>query len=261
VSDVASQLNEQDIAELGALADGTLPAERRAYVEARVAASPELRELVERQRQSLAATRSLANEPAPASLTATIEARRLELGSRRVRNRRLALRLGAVGALAAVVVAVVVLSMSGGPGTPSVADAARLALQPPTGPAPAPLGTNGTQLAIDVQGVVFPDLAASYGWHALGVRHGRVGGRDATAVYYGKGGRRIVYAIVAGPGLPPPSDAQATTLGGVQYQTLRLNGSLAVTWRRAGHTCVLIGAAPRAELLALASWPGGGTLR
>jgi hypothetical protein len=34
-----------------------------------------------------------------------------------------------------------------------------------------------------------------------------------------------------------------------------------VTWQRVGHTCVLTGAASRAELLALASWHGGGTLR
>jgi hypothetical protein len=27
-----------------------------------------------------------------------------------------------------------------------------------------------------------------------------------------------------------------------------------VTWRRAGHTCVLVGPAPRAELVALASY-------
>ncbi len=60
------------------------------------------------------------------------------------------------------------------------------------------------QLAVDVQGVAFPDLAQSYGWQALGVRHGRVGGRDVTAVYYGKGDRRIGYVIAAGPGLPPP---------------------------------------------------------
>jgi anti-sigma factor RsiW len=37
---VASELSEQELAELCALADGTLPAERRAAVEARVAASP-----------------------------------------------------------------------------------------------------------------------------------------------------------------------------------------------------------------------------
>jgi hypothetical protein len=35
---------------------------------------------------------------------------------------------------------------------------------------------------------------------------------------------------------------------------LRIDDRLAVTWRRAGHTCVLIGDAPRPELLKLASW-------
>jgi hypothetical protein len=46
-----------------------------------------------------------------------------------------------------------------------------------------------------------------------------------------------------------------STRAGVQYQTLRIDGRLAVTWRRGGHTCVLIGDAPRAELVTLASWP------
>jgi anti-sigma factor RsiW len=68
MDDVAPGLNENELAELCALADGTLPAERRAAVEARVAASPELQALLDRQRSALAATRSLASEPAPESL-------------------------------------------------------------------------------------------------------------------------------------------------------------------------------------------------
>ena len=56
MSELVSQLSEHELAELAALADGTLPADRRAEVEARVAASPELQELLERQRQSLALT-------------------------------------------------------------------------------------------------------------------------------------------------------------------------------------------------------------
>jgi hypothetical protein len=47
MSDTVSQLSERELAEFAALADGTLPAERRAEVEARVAASPELQELLE----------------------------------------------------------------------------------------------------------------------------------------------------------------------------------------------------------------------
>jgi hypothetical protein len=41
----------------------------------------------------------------------------------------------------------------------------------------------------------------------------------------------------------------------VNYQTLSSDGRLAMTWRRDGHTCVLIGQATRRELLKLASWP------
>ena len=87
------------------------------------------------------------------------------------------------------------------------------------------------------------------------MRHGQVDGRDAIVVVYGKGQRRIGYVIVAGAGLSRPEDAESTVIRGVEYRTLRLNDMLAVTWRRGGHTCVLIGQATRAELLALASWP------
>ena len=153
---------------------------------------------------------------------------------------------------------VLVLSLAGGPAGPSVADAAQLALQPPSGPAPASTA-GGTTLAADVQGLTFPDLAQSFGWKATGVRHGSVGGRDATVVYYEKGGRQIAYAIVAGQALPRPPDGQNTTVAGVQFQTLSLQGRPAVTWQRLGHTCVMIGTAPQSELLTLASWHAGGT--
>jgi hypothetical protein len=81
-----------------------------------------------------------------------------------------------------------------------------------------------------------------------------VDGRDAIVVYYGKGGRRLAYVIVSGDGLPSPSGGQTTAVGGIPYQTLRLGDKLAVTWRRGGHTCVLLGDATRAELVTLASW-------
>ena len=99
----------------------------------------------------------------------------------------------------------------------------------------------------------FPDLARSYGWQAVGTRHGRVDGRAAAVVFYRKDGRRLSYVIVAGDGLARPS-APRLVRGGVVYQTFRSNGVLAVTWRRGGHTCVLLGPAPRDELLALSSY-------
>lgn len=247
---MASQLSPQELAELCAFADGTLAAERRAEVEARVAASPELLELVERQRQAVGATLALSADAPSAALVEAVEA---------LRPRRRAAwfgvpRLALAGGLAATLAIVGAIVLGGGPGGPTVADAARLASEPANGPAPPPAGKGSTRLAANVEGVAFPNLAPWAGWHTLGVRRGRVDGRNATAVVYGKKGRRIAYVIVGGSGLSRPSGTDNTTRAGVEYQTLRLNGRLAVTWRRAGHTCVLVGTASRAELLKLASW-------
>jgi anti-sigma factor RsiW len=254
MSDVPSGLSEREIAELCALADGTLPAERRAELEARVAGSPELLELVERQRRAVSAAHVLSADPPPASLVDAVQALRPDRDGRPSRERRLAPRLALAGGLAAVAAIVAAIVLSGGPEAPTVADAARLAVQPPSGPAPRPIANGSTKLAANVEGVAFPNLARFAGWHAVGVRRGRVDGRTATVVFYGKGGRRIAYVIVAGSGLPRPSGGTGTTRSGVEYQMLPLNGRLAITWRRGGHTCVLIGDATRAELLKLASW-------
>jgi hypothetical protein len=44
-------------------------------------------------------------------------------------------------------------------------------------------------------------------------------------------------------------------LNGVELRTLKLGGRVVVTWRRAGHTCVLSGASvPPGELQQLAAW-------
>jgi anti-sigma factor RsiW len=248
MSDVVSRLSEREIADLCALADGTLPAERRAAVEERVAASPELQELVDRQRRAVAQTRALASEPVPESLRAAVEEQRRE--KRRPLSRPLP-RLGFAGALAATV-AVVVIVLSGGSAAPTVADAAGLTTRAPSAPGPPPAGR--TRLSADVEGVAFPNLRPAYGWRAVGQRRDELDGRRATTVFYAKGGRRVAYVIVGGRGLERPSDARTVTRQGVLYQTLRLKSRPAVTWRRAGHTCVLIGPAPRAELLALASY-------
>jgi hypothetical protein len=253
MSDLLSSLSERELAELCAFADGTLPPERRAEVEARVAASPQLLELVERQRQTVAAAQALSTDEPPASLVASVEALRSGRVARRSRVRWFAPRLALASGLAAVAVVVAAIVLSGGPGGPTVADAARLASGSPAGPAPAAISS--TKLSADVQGVEFPNFAQWAGWRTEGVLHGNVDGREATVVFYRKDGRRIAYAIVAGSGLPRPSGGQVTSRYGVEYQILRLNGRLAVTWPRAGHTCVLIGDATRAELVRLASWP------
>src|SRR5207249_948766 len=128
------------MAELCALADGTLPAERRAEVEARVAASPELKELLERQRRAVLATQTVAAEEVPGPLRAAVEARRRALGTTRRRSRRLVPRFALAGAAAVTAAVVAAVVLSGGPGAPRVADAAQLAVQAPTEPAPPPQG-------------------------------------------------------------------------------------------------------------------------
>jgi anti-sigma factor RsiW len=259
MGDNRPELSTEEMAELSALADGTLPAERRAALEARVAASPELQQLLERQRRAVSATKVLADEPVPDSLRAGLD----EHAPARRPVRRSPWRLApglALGTAVAAVAAVLVLALSGGAAEPSVADAARLAELPPNGPAPAPAEGSRTKLAIDVEGVAFPNFLHSHGWRASGIRRGQIGGRDAIAVSYTKGPRRIAYVIVAGSGLPQPSDAHRASLGGVGYRLLRIEGRPAVTWRRGGHTCVLVGQASPAELLSLAAWKGGGAL-
>jgi anti-sigma factor RsiW len=253
MSDPMSRLSQRELADLCALADGTLPADRRPAVEAAVAASPELQELLHRQRRAVEATRSLEREPAPVSLRAAVEADRRARRPRRGGTGRLVPRLGVAGALAAVVAVVAVLVLSGGPGGPTVAEAAGLADRPASGPAPAASADNDTQLALGVEGVVFPDLLRRFGWRAVGVRRDKLEGRTATTVFYEKGDRRIAYVIVAGDGLARP-DAPESIYRGVTFHTLRVDGRLAVTWRRLGRTCVLVGAAPRDELLALARY-------
>lgn len=259
MTDAASNLSERQLADLAALADGSLPAERRAEVEAWVAASPERGELLARQQRALAATHALAEEPIPESLFAAVEADRGARGVRQGRARRLAPRLALAGALA-VAVAVVAALLSVGPAAPSVAEAASVAERAPSGPAPPPLGTEGTQLALDVDGVVFPDLLEEYGWRAVGVRRDEVDGRDTTTVFYEKEGTRIAYVIVAGDALTAPSDAPKASRNGVVMRTLRVDGRVAVTWQRLGRTCILVGSVPTDELLTLASWRGDGTL-
>jgi hypothetical protein len=258
MDDAASQLSEREMAELCALADGSLPPDRRATVEAWVAGSPELQRLLERQRRSLEATRVAASEPVPRSLPAPVEVQ--PRGTRR-RARRLVPRLAFSGVAVGAVAVALIIALGGGTSGPTVADAAELAALPPSGPGPARAEGSRVELAAGVEGVQFPNLGPIHGWRAAGVRHDNVDGRRATVVYYRKGGRRIAYVIVSGSGLPPPSGAERSVRRGVGYEAFRAAGLPAVTWGRLGHTCVLTGAASPEELLTLASWRGGGALR
>jgi hypothetical protein len=100
------ELGGQEVAELAALADGSLAPERRAALEAQVAASPELAARLAEQKRAIALARSAAEDTeAPAGLRASIEAQRHE------RRRPAPRRLVAVGASATAVVAAAVLAV------------------------------------------------------------------------------------------------------------------------------------------------------
>jgi anti-sigma-K factor RskA len=95
----------EQLAELAALADGSLAPERRAELEAQIAESPELAELLAEQERAVGFARSAASEvEAPAGLRARVDARRQ---ARRTPGWRRPVLIGAAAA-ATVVVAVAV---------------------------------------------------------------------------------------------------------------------------------------------------------
>src|SRR5262245_54728371 len=97
------EYDDRKIAELAALADDTLAPERRAALEARVAASPELADRLAEQQRAVALAQGAAREvEAPAALRARVEAQR------NVRRAGPARRYLLAGAAAAAVVAVAV---------------------------------------------------------------------------------------------------------------------------------------------------------
>jgi hypothetical protein len=254
---IPADITTRQLAELSALADGTLDPARRSEVQARIAASPELSALYERERrvvEVLHEERSAVR--APAGLRARIEAQR---PSRAVRARRRTRYVGGLaGALAAVVLALVLILPAGTPGGPSVSQAAGLAVLGPAAPAPAPDAETPAKLETNIEDVYFPNWAARFGWRAIGQRTDKINGRLAVTVYYGWHGKRLAYTIVGAPALDTPP-ARVRILNGTQLRTLPLRGRLVVTWRRAGHTCVLSGTGvSAAELQRLAVWEAPG---
>ena len=100
------EAGSQEIAELASLADGSLSPERRAAVEARVAASPELADRLAEQERAVALARSVAAEvEAPATLRARVETQRRSGQARMPRRLVLA---GAVATAATAVAALVI---------------------------------------------------------------------------------------------------------------------------------------------------------
>jgi hypothetical protein len=141
----------------------------------------------------------------------------------------------------AVLLALVLVLPQGTPGAPSVSQAAALAARGPTAAAPAADPDHPARnLGLSVGQVYFPNLASRLGWRAVGQRVDHLDGHLAITVYYEWRGRRIGYTVVAAPALKQPQ-AVVSRVAGIELRTLRLDGRLVVTWRRAGDTCVLSG--------------------
>jgi hypothetical protein len=144
--------DREEVVELAALADGSLAPERRAALEARVAASPELAgRLAEQQRAAALVRGAAADVEAPADLRARVEARG------RARGERVPRRLALIGASAGAVLAVVlVLSVFGSDTSP---ERLRVALGPTelapsaTGDATLTKTSSGWRIELDATGL------------------------------------------------------------------------------------------------------------
>jgi hypothetical protein len=248
-----SQLPE---AELAALADGSLPAERRAQLRARVEASPELAAALAEQERAVTMLRAL-DEPAPAALRARV--REMTDGAahtarpRRVARWRRSLLVPVATALAVAVAALVVLLGSGGSSAPTVPQTARLALAAATSPAPPEDPAHSGLLRLRVGGIAFPYYGRTAGWEATGARTDTIGGRRIVTVFYMAQGHRVGYAIVSGDPLEV-SGGQLINEHGVGYRLQHAGDALLITWRQGGHTCVIAGhRVSTSTLLALAA--------
>jgi hypothetical protein len=245
-----SQLPE---AELAALADGSLPADRRARLRARIEASPELAAALAEQERAVTMLRAL-DEPAPAALRDRV--REMTDGAPQATRRARATRwrrslfVPAATALAVAVAALIaLLGGGGGSSAPTVSQTARLALAAATSPAPPEDTVHHGLLRLRVGGLAFPYYGRSAGWKATGA----IGGRRIDTVFYNGRGHRVGYAIVSGAPLGV-GGGTLVTRGGVTYWLQHAHGAELITWRQGGHTCVIAGhrVNPR-TLLALAS--------
>jgi hypothetical protein len=262
---------EDTHAELAALADGTLPAARSEQLLAQVADSPDLAAELERQRRAVAIVRSLESVQAPPPLrrsveTATAGGEKPEsAGPRSTRTRRrrtvpARLQAGAAVALAAVAVVAVVLALTGGSGTPTAAptllQASSAGVRPSTQPPPPQSRRNPNLLASSAAGIAFPYWGDRFGWQTAGARTDTVAGRTVTTVFYThRGAGRVWYSIVSGAALPLPAGSATIERHGVSFHVVRAANPTVVTWREAGHTCILTARAVDAgTLVRLAAW-------
>lgn len=238
-------MDERELADLVALADGKLTGRRRDQVEARVRASPELEALVAEQREVAAALHAV-DVGVPAGLRAEIAAKRERRSGSRVTPRRVG--VAALAACAAAVV--VVVALPGSPGRPRVSEAARFAMKPAALPAPARDSSHAGLLKQSVEGIPFPDWGPRFGWRAAGARSDTIGGDRASTVFYvDREGRRLAYTIVGGSPLKQSPHLPSVRRGSAVFRAFSFYRRRVVTWVRDGHTCVLSAADVRVPVL------------
>lgn len=222
----------QQLADISALADGSIAPERRPDVERMVAAAPELRELLALERRAVdALTEARERDRAPLRLRLQIETARPSARVRRVRKARYG---GAFAGALATVALVLALALPGGtPGGPSLAAAASLALRGPVAAAPGHSADDPPR-TIDAQvgNLYFPNFA-----HAVGMRKDRIDGHTAITVYYEPRGQEIAYTILTTPPLTVAGHGQ--NVRGTLLHELTLHGRSVVTWTKRGHTCIV----------------------
>jgi hypothetical protein len=218
---------DRELAELAALADGSLPAERRAALERRVAASPRLQALLREQRKALAAVRSL-DDRAPARVRESIAT---TVAAPAAPDRRRRVAAGAV-AIAAGVATVVLLALPGSePAAPTLSQAAALADRQPS--------SRGLSSGETAWGLAFPELERFGGWNDAGSRMDRVGNRAARTVYYVNGARRIAYTILSTGSVSVAEGTRSWERHGKPWYAFQQRGRTVVAWERKGHMCVV----------------------
>ena len=202
-------------------------------------------------------------ERAPSSLRDEVVAMRAHAATRRRARRRRA-RLGltrpgltrpgltrpvlgfvslGMPAVVAVVVALA-LTLGGGAGTPSIAQAMALAARGPAASAPGP-ARNAPAALLDarVGDLQFPNWKSAGGWRSVGQREDSLGNRTVRTVFYAADGRRIAYSIVSAPALA------GLNTHGEPYAAMSRRGRTVIVWEERNHTCVLSGSGVGAQQL------------
>lgn len=160
--------------------------------------------------------------------------------------------LGTATALLVAAAIVVYFATRTTPG-PSTTAAARLALAPSSGHAPAVADSN--YLALSYSGVKFPNYRSLHAV-ATGELRNQIDGRPAMTVFYRlKGGQQLSYTVFSGRPTRPPMHAHVAYYGSVGLSTYRAHGLTVVTAVRHGRTTVTASTAPPTTVLALAAAP------